>query len=159
MPKKLNKHKGVSMFRRAILAFIFIFTALAFGRNSQGAVNFVIGVPEGDFRENIDRNGYGGGIMFQVWHRKSRAKEARGKIYAVHIDAKALYIAGGEAEYLKEGSIIIHDDATVEYIVSKSKTDLLDIHISVLRLNFSGNRDFGLFHHQSPITEFNIFNA
>ena len=76
--------------------------------------------------------GGGGGIMFRVWHRRGGARRAHGKVYAVHIDAKALYILGGEAEYLKEGSIIIHDDATVEYIVSKSTTDLLDVHFGVV---------------------------
>jgi len=40
------------------------------------------------------------------------------------------YIIGGEAEYLKEGSITF-EDLNVYYDVSKSKTDLMTAHIGL----------------------------
>lgn len=77
--------------------------------------------------------GGGGGIMLRIWSAKHpKLKARKGKISKVYIDTKAIYTLGGRAEYLKEGSVIIHDDASVEYIVSESKTDLLNVHIGVV---------------------------
>ena len=51
---------------------------------------------------------------------------------AVYIDLGARYLMGGEAEYLKKGSIILVDDDEVEYEVSKSTTDILTVHLGVM---------------------------
>ena len=50
---------------------------------------------------------------------------------AVFIDLKARYLYGSEAEYLKEGSVLI-DNGKVIYNTSKSKTDLLTAHIGAI---------------------------
>lgn len=72
--------------------------------------------------------GGGGGIMLEIWKRRG-AKTNKNKLDRAYIDIKTIFARGGEAEYLKEGSIIINDDASVSYLVWRSETDLLTIHI------------------------------
>lgn len=50
---------------------------------------------------------------------------------SLFLDLKARYLFGSEAEYLKEGSVII-SNGHVTYQVSKSKTDLLTVHAGVV---------------------------
>ncbi len=71
--------------------------------------------------------GGGGGIMFRVY--ESDASEESG-IKEVLIDLRGRYLLGGEAEYLKEGSIR-RENGKVKYDVQKSKTDLALIQIGV----------------------------
>jgi len=52
-------------------------------------------------------------------------------IGSLYLDLKARYLFGSEAEYLKEGSVII-ENGRVTYDVSKSKTNLLQIHLGVV---------------------------
>ncbi len=49
----------------------------------------------------------------------------------LYLDLKARYLFGSEAEYLKEGSVTV-ENGRVAYEVSKSKTDLLQIHLGVI---------------------------
>ena len=72
--------------------------------------------------------GGGAGMMFQVWQSKRTRGRLESGVSKVFIDVKALYMLGGEAEYLKEGSVVIGPGGSVTYIVSQSKTDLLSIH-------------------------------
>jgi hypothetical protein len=71
--------------------------------------------------------GVGGGLLFQVYSTDDPDKD----VSSVLIDAKVRYLFGSEAEYLKEGSVIINN-GSVSYNVSKSKTDLLTAHIGVV---------------------------
>ena len=51
---------------------------------------------------------------------------------SIHIDLKARYLFGTEAEYLAEGSITVdQNNGNVYYDIMKSKTDLLTFHIGV----------------------------
>jgi len=73
--------------------------------------------------------GGGGGLMIRVY--KSKAQQGgEGKIWSVLIDLRARYIVGGEAEYLKEGSIR-RENGDVFYDTIKSKTDLVTAQIGV----------------------------
>ena len=54
-------------------------------------------------------------------------------IAEVMFDLKVRYLVGGEAEYLKEGSVIIRNGRAY-YDVVKSKTDLLSVHIGIVAL-------------------------
>jgi len=78
--------------------------------------------------------GGGAGLMILVWDNTSKSSRNTnnnsdaGRIY---IDLKGLYLLGGEAEYLKEGSIHSDGGTEVLYDVSKSTTDLLTINIGV----------------------------
>ncbi len=61
--------------------------------------------------------GFGGGCKFRVWESSTEATE-------VFVDVQGRYLRGGEAEYLKKGSIH-RDNGKLIFDVSKSKTDLL----------------------------------
>lgn len=69
---------------------------------------------------------YGAGAGFLIL-LSDNVSEGIGSLY---LDLKARYIFGSEAEYLKEGSVRI-ENSRVHYDVSKSKTDLLQIHLGV----------------------------
>lgn len=73
--------------------------------------------------------GGGGGLMIKL----ADLSPDPGETFAfgsVWLDLKARYLFGTEAEYLKEGSVIINN-GKVTYNTIKSKTDLLLLHIGV----------------------------
>lgn len=74
--------------------------------------------------------GVGGGLMFRIYDAAAKANK-RGDLKAVYIDLGIRYLMGGEAEYLKEGSIEV-EDGQVFYDISKSTTDILTAHIGVM---------------------------
>ena len=71
--------------------------------------------------------GAGGGILILLTSGDEEGSDAG----ALFLDLKARYLLGSEAEYLKEGSVII-SNGRVTYQVSKSKTDLLTVHAGVV---------------------------
>ena len=71
--------------------------------------------------------GAGGGFLIQVYSPDNQEE----KVGSVFIDLKARYLYGSEAEYLKEGSVIV-ENGSVTYNTSKSKTDLLTVHIGAV---------------------------
>ncbi len=75
-----------------------------------------------NFDDGVFSYGGGGGIMFMVY------EGGTGKPVNIYIDLGARYLKGGEARYLKEGSIR-REDGRVLYDIEESKTDLLAIHI------------------------------
>ncbi|HDR90818.1 MAG TPA: hypothetical protein ENN75_01075 [candidate division Zixibacteria bacterium] len=75
--------------------------------------------------------GGGGGIMIKVWEKtQKRTSKKESRSERVYIDLKAIYTRGGDAEYLKEGSMEIIDGRVVFY-PDKSPTDLLAISAGV----------------------------
>jgi hypothetical protein len=68
--------------------------------------------------------GGGGGIMLRLW-RRDPVPEKRG-VRAVLLDLRARYIVGGEAKYLKQGTIQVVDNRLV-YDLHQSKTDLVTV--------------------------------
>ncbi|MGB5287233.1 MAG: hypothetical protein WBN42_02000, partial [Ignavibacteriaceae bacterium] len=68
--------------------------------------------------------GAGGGLMYEVHRNNDNGS-------AFFIDLKARYLFGSEAEYLKEGSVII-ENGQVTYEVSRSKTNLLTVQLGVI---------------------------
>jgi hypothetical protein len=69
--------------------------------------------------------GAGGGVMVRVY--KSGGNQGQ---FEIMIDLGARYMWGGEAEYLKEGSIRRENGAVV-YDITKSKTDILMFQVGV----------------------------
>ena len=69
---------------------------------------------------------YGGGAGLLILLTKDL-----GDVKGLYLDLKVRYIYGGEAEYLKEGSITIQNGRAY-YDVIKSKTDLMTFHIGVM---------------------------
>lgn len=81
-----------------------------------------------NFSDNTWSYGGGGGLMLSVF------KPQAGKIShlaEVMVDLKVRYLVGGEAEYLKEGSVVIQNGRAY-YDKVISKTDLLTAHIGVV---------------------------
>ncbi|HNS73334.1 MAG TPA: hypothetical protein PKI81_08015, partial [bacterium] len=70
-----------------------------------------------NFDDTAMSYGFGGGCKFRVWEAASEATE-------VFVDVQGRYLRGGEAEYLKKGSIR-RENGKLLFDVSKSKTDLL----------------------------------
>jgi len=71
---------------------------------------------------------YGAGAGFLI-----QLIENPGDFGALYLDLKARYVFGTEAEYLREGDIIINQSTgNMIYNVSKSNTDLLTISIGVV---------------------------
>ncbi len=68
--------------------------------------------------------GAGGGIMFRVYKSNDLRPEGSFGLSNVNIDLRVRYLFGGEAEYLKEGSIT-RTNGRVTYDVSHSKTNLV----------------------------------
>lgn len=71
--------------------------------------------------------GGGGGVMFFVY---SREGVMQGERLEISVDIGVHYLKGGEAEYLKEGSIQ-RQDGSVTYELEQSETDILMSYIGV----------------------------
>ncbi len=71
--------------------------------------------------------GGGAGLMIKVYQNPNPDEN----FTSLFLDLKARYIFGTEAEYLKEGSVVINN-GKVSYSVTKSKTDLLTANIGVI---------------------------
>jgi hypothetical protein len=82
-----------------------------------------------NYDDFASRYGFGGGLMIRVY-RVPEEKSEFENLESVCIDLGIQYMRGGEAEYLKEGSIEI-EDSDVIYKISKSTTDLITVHIGV----------------------------
>jgi hypothetical protein len=70
--------------------------------------------------------GLGGGVLAPVWQRSG---DHRG-VEQVSIDVGARYIWGGQAEYLKEGSIQ-RENGRVSFETIESRTNLTQVHLGV----------------------------
>jgi len=70
--------------------------------------------------------GAGGGVLILL-----SSGEEGDDVGSLFLDLKARYLFGSEAEYLKEGSVIV-SGGNVTYQVTKSKTDLLTVHAGVV---------------------------
>jgi hypothetical protein len=81
--------------------------------------------------------GIGGGLMMKVYtgnvFKDSTKTDKKGqrKKYSLLIDLRMRYTIGGEAEYLKKGSIR-RENSKVSYDIIKSKTDLLITQIGII---------------------------
>ncbi|MEW5925236.1 MAG: outer membrane beta-barrel protein [Candidatus Zixiibacteriota bacterium] len=73
-----------------------------------------------DLDDAVFSYGAGGGVMVNLYS----GDPTRGKLWKLMLDLRLRYLIGGEAEYLKEGSILV-EDGQVFYDISKSKTDML----------------------------------
>ena len=72
--------------------------------------------------------GAGGGLMVQIY---DGGKEEGKKPFQILLDAGMRYVIGGEAQYLKEGSIR-REGGSVTYDLIESKTDMLRLHVGIV---------------------------
>ena len=73
--------------------------------------------------------GAGGGLMIRVKKKSENGSEGS-KQTEILVDFRVRYLFGGEADYLKEGSIR-RDSGNVEFDITRSRTDLLTFNIGV----------------------------
>jgi hypothetical protein len=81
-----------------------------------------------NFNDVASNMGFGGGLMFRVYDAAARGRE--GNLQGVFVDIGVRSLKGGNAEYLKEGSIH-HANGNVVYDRYKSETDLVTCHLGV----------------------------
>jgi len=81
-----------------------------------------------NFRDFTWSYGAGGGLMFKVAERVPEEGEWKKRKIRLFVDVKVRYLFGGEAEYLKEGSIR-RQGTEVTFDVSRSRTDLFSFHL------------------------------
>lgn len=75
--------------------------------------------------DNAFAYGFGGGTLIKVY---DGANKASGKPLQVYLDLNFRYTLGGEADYLKEGSIR-RENGVVTYDITRSRTDISTAHI------------------------------
>jgi len=102
-------------------SYIFTETSIRSERNGQEVATST------NFDDYAWSYGAGGGILILL----SSGDEEGSDAGALFLDLKARYLFGSEAEYLKEGSVIV-SGGNVTYQVTKSKTDLLTVHAGVV---------------------------
>jgi hypothetical protein len=79
-----------------------------------------------DYTYNL---GFGGGFQIRVW--QTDLPEEIVELREVLLDFKFAYIKGGEAEYLKKGSIERLDNASIRFDTIRSATDIVQARIGV----------------------------
>lgn len=96
-----------------------------------------IGDHKGSGDDNLSSNNYsdlalsyglGGGAMVSLVEVRRAGRGPR--VFSMDLDIGARYLKGGEAEYLKKGSIH-REDGIVTYDVYRSKTDLLHAYLGL----------------------------
>jgi hypothetical protein len=75
--------------------------------------------------------GYGGGLMFRVYQARQDQIEGT-KSLGIWVDFGLRSMKGGEAKYLKEGSITEDENGNFIYDLQRSTTDLLTWHLGVV---------------------------
>ncbi len=81
-----------------------------------------------NFDDTAFSYGFGGGVMVRVWQGETNSETGYPQKMQVMVDLRGHYMRGGEAEYLKKGSIR-RVDGKVLYDIKKSTTDLFIVKI------------------------------
>ena len=75
----------------------------------------------------------GGGVMVEFYEKYIGAQNGqKAYTFRLYADFKALYIYGGEAGFIKKGSITIDPDRKIIYDISKSETDVIAIYVGIV---------------------------
>lgn len=82
-----------------------------------------------NFDDSALSYGFGGGLRFKLTDLPSETG-ANGP--SLHLDLGGRYLFGGEAQYLKEGSIEQTSGGNVDFDVQDSATDILHIYLGVI---------------------------
>jgi hypothetical protein len=81
-----------------------------------------------NFDDTAFSYGMGGGLMWRVFERSGHSSQGHEKPLTVLLDLRGRYMIGGEAEYLKRGSIR-RENGNVYYDAKQSATDMVTIHL------------------------------
>jgi hypothetical protein len=129
-----NKKGMLQPYMDGLVGFNYLFTDTEIkniNRSDDGEIASSTNLDDGVFSYGI-----GGGLMMKVYtgnvFKDSTRTDKKGqrKKFSLLIDLRMRYIIGGEAEYLKKGSIR-RENGKVSYDIIKSKTDLLTAQIGV----------------------------
>ncbi len=82
-----------------------------------------------DFTSNY---GVGFGALIKLKSGIGMDDNNASKQGTLFLDLKVRYMFGGQAEYLKEGSITVDDNDKVHYDVHKSDTDFISYHVGIV---------------------------
>ncbi len=115
---------AVRPYADGLIGFNYLFTKTAI----KNASNDEEVASSTNFDDTTINYGGGGGLMFVVYTGKKAETPGKSDVKNVMIDVGVRYMAGGEARYLKKGSIR-REEGRVRYRVSESKTDLVTIRI------------------------------
>ena len=88
-------------------------------------------IDDNDQHDTAFSYGGGAGIMIKVYEKKKPSGSAKPKFLKLYIDAKVRYISGGEAEYLRKGSISRDENNKIVYDKKESKTDIILAQVGV----------------------------
>jgi hypothetical protein len=116
----------IELYGDAVLGFNYMYTET--GINGTGISDEDV-VRHTNFDDAALAYGGGGGVMVPVFTRKKLSEGQ--KPLQVLIDGGVRYLKGGEAEYLKKGSIR-REGTTVTFDTLKSETDLLKVHVGLV---------------------------
>ena len=89
-----------------------------------------------NFEDFTSSYGGGAGLMFTIWNASNNVSGSGDFSGKLLLDLGARYLFGGEAEYLKKGSIQLNDPTSdptdLIYDVQRSKTDILNFRIGLV---------------------------
>ncbi|MBD3401693.1 hypothetical protein GF420_02265 [candidate division GN15 bacterium] len=118
------RHGGLRPYVDALVGFKYLYTRTSLdGVYDSGGDEIDIGST--NFDDWAFSFGLRGGVHIRVYDGFAKKKG-----YSVFIDLRGGYLFGGEAEYLKEGSITT-SGTSVFYDISQSKTNLAMAHLGV----------------------------
>ena len=112
----------VQAYADALIGFNYLYTETTVGDDDEG--DDIASTTNQD--DTAFAFGLGGGVMTPVWQRADGGKG----VQQVSIDLGARYIWGGEAEYLREGSIH-RENGRVSFETVESRTNLTQISLGV----------------------------
>ncbi len=116
------RHGGFRPYADALVGFKYLYTRTSID-DIYDSGGDEVDIGSTNFDDWAYSYGVRGGTMIRVYDGIARKRG-----YNVFIDLRAGYIFGGEADYLKEGSIT-QTGSTVTYDVRRSKTDLFIVHL------------------------------
>jgi len=114
----------IRLYGDGLIGFNYLFTETKISDSDEPSEDIVSTTNQDDA---VFAYGLGGGVMVPVYTKPAE----KGKPIEVLIDGGLRYVLGGEAQYLKEGSIK-RDGGQVTFDLIESKTEMLRLHIGVM---------------------------
>lgn len=109
------------------LGFSYLFTSTSVQSEGAGEDNAI--ASSTNYDDGVFSFGGGAGALVQLWKNDAPASDET-EVGEVLLDLRVGYLAGGEAEYLTDGSIT-REGGNVTYSPKKSRTDMVDARLGV----------------------------
>jgi hypothetical protein len=122
---RVQPHEGlVRPYVDGLVGLNYLTTDTSIGNNGSGGSH----ISSNNYNDLAFSYGVGGGAMASLL--QVRRKDSGRRLFSIDLDVGARYLQGGEAEYLKKGSVH-REGGVVIYDVYRSKTNLLKAYIGV----------------------------